>query len=78
VEIVLFHSVLGLRPAVREWADRLRAAVANLPNDLVYVGFSNGNVSAQLLADSGLAAEYDSESAELMLERVLEFLRGRK
>jgi dienelactone hydrolase len=192
-EIVLFHSVLGVRPAVREWADRLRtaghvvhvpdlyegeafddyapgfahveriggipslierthAAVANLPNDLVYAGFSNGSVSAQLLAatrpgargallihgcvplemlgaerwpagvpvqvhvtegdpyhdrahevslresveaagatfelfrypgaahlfaDSGLAAEYDAESAELMLERVLEFLRGR-
>lgn len=25
-QIVLFHSVLGLRPAVRSWADRLRAA----------------------------------------------------
>jgi dienelactone hydrolase len=90
-EIVLFHSVLGVRPAVNEWADRLRAAghvvyvpdlydgevfddyppafahveriggipalierthaaVANLPNDLVYAGFSNGSVSAQLLA----------------------------
>jgi dienelactone hydrolase len=25
-EVVLFHSVLGLRPAVRQWADQLRAA----------------------------------------------------
>ena len=90
-EIVLFHSVLGVRPAVNHWADRLRAAghvvhvpdlydgevfddyapafahveqiggipalierthaaVAKLPNDLVYAGFSNGSVSAQLLA----------------------------
>ena len=192
-EVALFHSVLGVRPAVREWADRLRAAghvvhvpdlydgevfddytlafahveriggipalierthaaVAHLPNDLVYAGFSNGSVSAQLLAatragargalllhgcmplemlgperwpdgvpvqvhvtegdpyhdraheaslresveavggtfelfrypgsahlfaDSGLAAEYDATSAELMLERVLAFLRAR-
>ena len=90
-EIVLFHSVLGVRPAVKDWADRLRAAghvvhvpdlydgevfddyapafayveriggipalierthaaVAQLPDDLVYAGFSNGSVSAQLLA----------------------------
>ena len=26
VEIVLFHSILGLRPAERAWAERLRAA----------------------------------------------------
>lgn len=191
-EIALFHSVLGVRPAIREWADRIRAAghvvhvpdlyggevfddyapafahveriggipalierthaaVADLPNDLVYAGFSNGSVSAQLLAatrpgargallihgcmplemlgaerwpsgvpvqvhvtegdpyhdraheaslresvqaaggtfelfrypgsahlfaDSGLAAEYDATSAELMLERVMAFARG--
>lgn len=90
-EVVLFHSVLGLRPAVRRWAERLRAeghtvhtpdlydgrvfedydegmraleslggiewliersqaAVADLPNEVVYAGFSNGGGSAQLLA----------------------------
>lgn len=90
-ELVLFHSALGLRPAVLEWADRLRAAgyivhtpdlyggpvfdtveeglqamealggiegliershaaVADLPDDLVYAGFSNGGGSAELLA----------------------------
>jgi dienelactone hydrolase len=90
-EIVLFHSVLGLRPAVLEWAERLRgaghrvhtpdlydgavfddyeaagrhleslggipalmartrAAVAHLPAELVYVGFSNGGGCAELLA----------------------------
>jgi dienelactone hydrolase len=90
-EIVLFHSALGLRPAVLEWADRLRAAghtvhtpdlydgevfdtvedglrkmealggigaimerthaaVAHLPADVVYAGFSNGGGSAELLA----------------------------
>lgn len=89
--VVLFHSVLGLRPAVRHWADQLRAAghtvhlpdlydgavfdnyadgmrhvetiggipaliarsqaaVAELPQDLVYAGFSNGAVAAELLA----------------------------
>jgi len=33
-EIVLFHSVLGVRPAVREWADRLRATghVVHVPD----------------------------------------------
>jgi dienelactone hydrolase len=90
-EVVLFHSALGLRPGVRAWADRLRAAghrvhvpdlyggpvfddveagmrhvasiggvpalvarsqeaVAALPADLVYAGFSNGAASAELLA----------------------------
>ncbi len=90
-EVVLFHSVLGLRPAVQRWAERLRAeghtvhtpdlydgrtfddyaegmraveslggiewliershaAVAELPNEVVYAGFSNGGGSAQLLA----------------------------
>ena len=90
-EVVLFHSVLGLRPGVRRWAERIRAAghrvhvpdlydgvvfddiatglrhvealggipalvarsqaaVAELPQDLVYAGFSNGAASAELLA----------------------------
>jgi dienelactone hydrolase len=90
-EVVLFHSVLGLRPGVMEWADRLReaghrvhtpdlysgevfddlsagmghlesiggigaliersqAAVAELPRDVAYAGFSNGGGSAELLA----------------------------
>lgn len=90
-EIVLFHSVLGLRPGVLQWAERLRAAghkvhtpdlydgqvfddfeaglremearggiealiersyaaVAELPADMVYAGFSNGGGSAELLA----------------------------
>jgi len=90
-EIVLFHSVLGLRRGVVEWAERLRQeghtvhtpdlyagrvfddmdsafqkvesmggipaliertleAVAGLPEDVVYAGFSNGGGSAQLLA----------------------------
>lgn len=90
-EIVLFHSVLGLRPGVLRWAERLRAeghtvhtpdlydgevfddyeagfakveamggigalmerthaAVAHLPQDVVYAGFSNGGGSAELLA----------------------------
>lgn len=90
-EIVLFHSVLGLRPGVLRWAERLRAeghvvhtpdlydgevfddyeagfakleaiggigvimarthaAVAHLPEDVVYAGFSNGGGSAELLA----------------------------
>ena len=89
--VVLFHSVLGLRPAVQATADVLRsaghgvhvpdlydgkvfddmgvamaffdeiggpremvarteAAVAGLPADVVYVGFSNGGVSAEYLA----------------------------
>ncbi len=90
-DIVLFHSVLGLRPGVSEAAERLRAgghtvhtpdlyrgeatfddyepamafvqamgypelmartnaSVADLPADVVYAGFSNGGVSAELLA----------------------------
>lgn len=88
--IVVFHSALGLRPAIHRFAERLRedghvvrtpelyggsvfddldagasyrdeigipelirraqAAVANLPDDLVYAGFSMGAVPAQLLA----------------------------
>jgi dienelactone hydrolase len=90
-EIVLFHSVLGLRLGVIDAAERLRcaghvvhtpdlyegkvfddypgafrwvesmggvpelisrtrAAVADLPEDVVLAGFSNGGVSAELLA----------------------------
>lgn len=90
-EIILFHSVLGLRPGVTDAAERLRgaghvvhtpdfyggkvfddypsafafvesiggipelaaltqAAVADLPAELVFAGFSNGGVSAELLA----------------------------
>jgi dienelactone hydrolase len=91
-EIALFHSVLGLRPGVLQWAARLRGAgyvvhtpdlyggevfadpaeaaeklhdlnltfdeilarsqraVADLPNELVYAGFSNGGACAELLA----------------------------
>ncbi|MGW0732124.1 dienelactone hydrolase family protein [Streptomyces sp. NPDC002851] len=90
-EIVLFHSVLGLRPGVTDAAERLRsaghlvhtpdlydgkvfddyttalewvesiggipelisrtqAAVAELPEAVVYAGFSNGGASAELLA----------------------------
>lgn len=88
--IVLFHSALGLRPAVHRFAETLRAAghevhtpdlfdgevfddleagvakrdalgiptlsaraaesVADLPNELVYAGFSMGAASAQWLA----------------------------
>lgn len=92
-DIVLFHSVLGLRPAVHEWADRLRKeghvvhtpdlyldgtlfedmdqalryrdeiglptlieraqeAVAELPEDLIYMGFSMGASAAEFLAAS--------------------------
>lgn len=87
--IALFHSALGLRPAVLEWADRLRAAghtvetpdsfdrevfddldagmrkreeigvprliaranaaVADLPPELVYMGFSMGASAAEYL-----------------------------
>ena len=90
-EIILFHSVLGLRAGVTDAAERLRAAghtvhtpdlydgevfddyptamawvksnggfaelasrtraaVAELPEALVYAGFSNGGCSAELLA----------------------------
>lgn len=89
-ELVLFHSVLGLRPGVLQWAKRLQdeghivhtpdlydgkvfedfeaglqemearggigaliersyEAVAELPTDVVYAGFSNGGGSAELL-----------------------------
>ncbi len=89
-EVVVFHSAYGLRPAIIEFADKLRAAghivhtpdlydgevfsdrsdairkiqelgfdnlldrarsaVETLPHDLVYAGFSNGGVCAELLA----------------------------
>jgi dienelactone hydrolase len=89
-QVVLFHSALGLRPAVRDFADRLseaghivhtpdlydgevfddlehgmkkreslgsrelamraHAAVADLPPNLVYAGFSMGAVAAEMLA----------------------------
>jgi len=90
-DIVLFQSVLGLRPAIQDWAKRLReqghhvdtpdlygdgtvfkdmddavrhrdeigistligraqAAVAELPEALVYMGFSMGASVAELLA----------------------------
>jgi dienelactone hydrolase len=88
--VVIYHSAYGLRPAIIEFADQLRAAghcvhtpdlydgevfsdrndairkiqqlgfdnlldraaaaVANLPRDLVYAGFSNGGACAELLA----------------------------
>ena len=88
--IVLFHSALGLRPAVKEFADRLseaghivhtpdlyegevfddletgmkkreslgiqelairaQDAVADLPANLVYIGFSMGAAAAEMLA----------------------------
>lgn len=91
VDIILFHSALGLRPGVHRFADRLRraghkvhtpdlydgesfddiaaglrkleaiggipalmerthAAVSDLPDEVVYAGFSNGAGSAELLA----------------------------
>ncbi len=89
-EIVLLHSALGLRPAIKEWAKllrdaghrvhtpdvydgeifdkvedgvrkrdslgipeivrRTRAAVADLPTGLVYMGWSLGAAGAELLA----------------------------
>lgn len=89
-QVVLFHSALGLRPAVKAFADDLRhaghavqtpdlfdgevfdqlddgiakrdrvgipgligraqAAVAHLPNDVVYAGFSMGAAAAEFLA----------------------------
>ena len=91
-EVVVYHSAYGLRPAVTDFADRLRmaghsvhtpdlydgevfsdrnaavrkiqelgfdklleravAAVEKLPPTLVYAGFSNGGVCAELLAAS--------------------------
>lgn len=88
--IILFHSALGLRPAIHQFADALRsdghivhtpdlfdgevfdtldegvakrdalgipelinrayAAVAELPSDVFYAGFSMGGASAELLA----------------------------
>lgn len=96
-QIVLFHSALGLRPAVRDFAARLRAAghvvhtpdffdgevfdsleagaqkrdalgipelmrraelaVASLPNELVYAGFSMGAAAAELLAATRAGAK---------------------
>ena len=89
-EVVVYHSAYGRRPAIIEFADKLRAAghlvhtpdlydgevfsdrndairkiqevgfdklleraaaaVESLPHDLVYAGFSNGGVCAELLA----------------------------
>src|SRR5579872_5478567 len=89
-EIVLFHSALGLRPGVLQFAEylrdaghtvhtpdlydgevfqdvasavrkiqelgfdglfvRSRDAVASLPSELIYAGFSNGGACAELLA----------------------------
>jgi len=89
-EVVVFHSAYGLRPAIIEFAGKLRAAghlvhtpdlydgevysdrsdairkiqelgfdklleraaaaVASLPNNLFYAGFSNGGACAELLA----------------------------
>jgi dienelactone hydrolase len=89
-EVVLFHSALGLRPAVRDFADRLRkaghtvhtpdsfdgevfedleegmrkrdalgipeligraqVAVADLPSEIVFAGFSMGTGAAEFLA----------------------------
>ncbi|HLJ26532.1 MAG TPA: dienelactone hydrolase family protein [Candidatus Angelobacter sp.] len=89
-EVVVYHSAYGLRPAIIDFADKLRAAghsvhtpdlydgevfsdrndairkiqelgfdklldravmaVEALPHDLVYAGFSNGGVCAELLA----------------------------
>ena len=89
-QVVVYHSAYGLRPAVADFADRLRmaghtvhtpdlydgevfsdrndvvrkiqelgfdklleravAAVKRLPHTLVYAGFSNGGVCAELLA----------------------------
>ena len=89
-EVVVYHSAYGLRPAIIDFADKLRAAghvvhtpdlydgevfsdrndairkiqelgfdklleralaaVENMPQDLVYAGFSNGGACAELLA----------------------------
>lgn len=90
MDVVVFHSLLGLRPGVLQWAsylrdaghvvhtpdlyggrvfatsaeaaagiadigfdgvlERARAAVSDLPNELVYAGFSNGGACAEMLA----------------------------
>jgi len=90
LEVVVYHSAYGLRPAIIEFAGKIRAAghqvhtpdlydgevfsdrndairkiqelgfdklleralaaVESLPSDLVYAGFSNGGVCAELLA----------------------------
>ena len=95
-EVVVYHSAYGLRPAVIEFADRIRAAghkvhtpdlydgevfsdrndairkiqelgfdklleravaaVEKLPDSLVYAGFSNGGVCAELLAATRIGA----------------------
>ncbi len=114
-EIVLFHSVLGVRQGVTAAADRLRAAghtvhvpnlydegvvfddyeqaiayvesigsyaellkrtreaVADLPTEMVYAGFSNGGASAEYLAATRPAAKAALLfSAALPLEMLLE------
>ena len=114
-EIVLFHSVLGVRQGVTDAADRLRAAghtvhvpnlyeegvvfddyeeasayvesigsyaellkrtraaVAYLPSDLVYAGFSNGGASAEYLAATRPGAKAALLfSAALPLDMLLE------
>ncbi len=114
-EIVLFHSVLGVRRGVTDAAERLRAAghtvhvpnlyedgvvfddydkgiayvesigsyaellkrtreaVANLPSDMIYAGFSNGGASAEYLAATRPGAKAALLfSAALPLEMLLE------
>ncbi len=114
-EIVLFHSVLGVRRGVTDAADRLRAAghtvhipnlyaegvvfddyeeasahvesigsyaellkrtreaVADLPKEVVYAGFSNGGASAEYLAATRPGAKAAMLfSAALPLEMLLE------
>jgi dienelactone hydrolase len=96
-EVVVFHSALGLRPGLLQWAQRLRdaghwvhtpdlydgevfhdvggavrkiqeigfdgmlersmAAVSQLPEQMMYVGFSNGGACAELLAATRPGAE---------------------
>ncbi len=68
-DVVLFHSAYGLRPGVRKWAEKLRdavgipelmrrahTAVADLPEHLVYAGFSMGASAAEHLAVTRLGA----------------------
>ena len=114
-EIILFHSVLGVRRGVTDAAERLRAAghavhvpnlyedgvvfddydkgiayvesigsyakllkrtraaVRDLPNDVVYAGFSNGGASAEYLAATRPGAKAALLfSAALPLEMLLE------